>query len=394
MKRVVALVWLALLAACSQAPDEPAAKVVAMLAADANSDYDTDVFVSQLGLTAYTEMSQAGEKAQQLDAKISAFLFEPSKAHLIEAQEAWRSAYSAFLFSRIYAFLPLSDPSDWSKKGQNNQQTLYQLDAWPIEGGYIDYLAGYPFSGIVNDLALELNEKNLLEQHGFADKSYASIGFHPIEFMLWGEDGKRSWRDFVAQENTSSLPADDTQEIEAGDSERPKVQNNNRRRQYLQLTSELLQKHLLRLQERWEPSKGYYPAMLTRAKSSQVLLASFTATQKLIAQELLAKRLNQDGSEFSQSSWQDIAALITGVRHLFLPDNGKQAGLNSIFTEEQPILAAWQTLFQQFDQNLETWQNAADQQQAKQACRQQLIELLTLLNQTASQLNMRLPSIN
>src|SRR5690606_27411526 len=113
----------------------------------------------------------------------------------------------------------------------------------------------------------------LLEQHGFADKSYASIGFHPIEFMLWGEDGKRSWRDFVAQENTSSLPTDDTQEIEAGDSERPKVQNNNRRRQYLQLTSELLQKHLLRLQERWEPSKGYYPAMLTRAKSSQVLLA-------------------------------------------------------------------------------------------------------------------------
>lgn len=415
---VSALLLSGLLAGCDQPAlqqDSPAEQ-----AADAGNEQDSipdsSAFAAHLGLSAYTEVSMAAQTAQELDSRLASFLYHPNPMSLGEVRQAWRNAYSAYLQTLIYAKLPINDPPDWHKKGIDYQHTLSLLDSWPIEGGYIDHVPGYPFSGIVNDLTLELNEDSLLAQHGFSDPSYASLGYHAFEFMLWGAEGQRSPRDFFPQENTAPVvvasEGGSNSEAETGDvvhhedaassaDEEPAdidVQNHNRRRQYVQLLSEQLQKHLHRLQRRWEPSNGYYANLLQRSEPDQVLKAAFSATQKLLSDELLAKRLSGTSSEFSQTTWADTGAIVAGIRNLYFPLSETEAGtgLPALLGQRHEDLSLeWQQQLQLLDDSVANWkqQGVADAE-ARQQCRQRIIELMSLLQRTASALKVPLASAN
>lgn len=374
---------------------------------------EASAFSAQLGLIAYTSYSQATQKAQELDSRLQSFLYHPNPMSASEVRQAWREAYSAYLQTSLFTFLPINDPPDWFKQNIDLQHTLMLLDSWPIEGGYIDYLPGYPFSGIVNDLTLELNEESLLSQHGFSDPSYASLGFHAYEFMLWGGEGQRSPRDFFPQENSAPVvipsegghmpqasdaaSAGNAESTESGDQQIDSpitvdVQNHNRRRQYVQVVSDQLLKHLHRLQRRWEPSNGYYATLVQRSAPEQVVSAALMATQSLLSQELLGRRLSGNSSEFSQSTWQDVEALVKGIQQLFLSDNeDKASGLHLLLNEpvRSQQTSLWRVQFAQIDEALAQWRTA-DTEANRQQCRQRLIELMSLLRKTASQLNIRL----
>lgn len=404
--RLAALLCTGLLVACDQTP--PTGNLPAPPAQEQHLP-DSSSFAAHLGLNAYTGMSLAAQRAQELDSKIAALLHTPGADTLATARTAWRSAYDAWLETLIYAWLPLNDPPEWARQGIGYQQTLLLLDSWPIEGGYIDYIPGYPFSGIVNDLTLDLNEANLLSQHGFSDPSYASLGYHALEFMLWGADGRRPPRDFLPQDNTAPVilgsdeesdPLSDTPDsgtenyADSATDTLNMVQNNNRRRQYLQLVSEQLQKHLHRLQRRWEPSNGFYAGLLQRAESSQVVHASLIATQLLLSEELLGKRLSGNSSEFSNSSWADARAIVSGIRILFVPDNSAEepSGLATVLRHrDQALQQEWLQQLDLIDASLSDWQQQGDSEPVRQLCRQRLIELLSLLQRTADALGMQLP---
>lgn len=391
----------------------PAPQTVYELSAE-----QSGAFSAYLGLSAYTMMSAATQDAQELDNRLQSFLYHPNPMSLKEAREAWRRAYSSFLRTLIFSRLPLTDPPDWHKKGIDYQQTLTLIDSWPIEGGYIDHVPGYPFSGIVNDLTLELNEENLLAQHGFSDPSYASLGFHAFEFMLWGEDGRRSARDFFPQENTAPVliaseggnttetgdpiagaeseadGAADYEAVAAGDVE---IQNHNRRRQYIQLLSEQLQKHLHRLQRRWEPSNGYYATLLQRSEPVQVLTAFINATQSLLSDELLARRLNGNSSEFSNATWADIQAILNGVQELYLPAASAEAatGIAALLppAQQESLISRWNQQFALLNSTLAQWQQEGQVSEAtRQQCRERVIELMSVLKQTADALSVPLLS--
>lgn len=399
--RLPAFLLTLLLAACDQTP--PPASLPAAPEQEQRLP-DSSGFTSHLGLTAYTRMSLAAQSAQELDSKLAALLYNPGEESLQAARAAWRSAYDAWLETLLYAYLPINDPPDWASKGIDYQQTIALLDSWPIEGGYIDYLPGYPFSGIVNDLSLPLDEANLLAQHGFSDPSYASLGYHALEFMLWGGDGERPPRDFLPQENTAPvLAATDAEaalspDSDSGYADLPvsanTVQNHNRRRQYVQLVSEQLQKHLHRLQRRWEPSNGYYAGLLQHSRPEQVLNASLLATQQLLSEELLGKRLSGNSSEFSNSSWADVRALVQGIRLLFVPEQGTEepSGLATVLRHrDQSLAQEWLQQLQLTEASLSDWQQQGDSEPVRQLCRQRLIELLSLLQRTADALGMQLP---
>lgn len=393
------------LSACNKSEQTTVNVQVENQASFEHKTVDASAFASYLELKVYSDISLASHKAQELDSKISAFLYSTNQDTLEEAQSAWRSAYDAYLNALIYSRLPINDPPEWLKKGISYQQTLLLIDSWPLQGGYIDYVEGYPFSGIVNDLALPLTADSLIAQHGFADPTYVSLGFHAIEFMLWGEDGQRSPKDFFAQDNTAPavisdniVKSDNDVVVQENIDDTP-VQNHLRRRQYLQLLSDQLQKHLLRLQSRWEPSNGYYASVLQRSEPEQVLRASFMATQKLISDELLSKRLDGNSSEFSRTSWADISAIITGVRLLYLPDNSSEYGVGGLqsllHNNKQAIIEEWHLQFQAINESVLKWQEANTQDKdSRQQCRQHLIELLSLLKRTASLLNIELPAID
>lgn len=355
-------------------------------------------YATYLELKSYSDISQAVETAQALDAAIAIFLYTPNDTTLSAAQDAWRTAYSAFLRTLIYAYLPLQEPIEWQKNGSGYAQILALLDTWPIEGGYIDHVPGYPFSGIVNDLTLQISTEMLLNQHGFADHSYASLGFHVLEFMLWGQDGKRAPSDFSPQDNTTSVVDEEPQQESLDHTElyAVKVQNHHRRRQFIQSVSEQLQKNLHQLQRRWEPSKGYYAQRWQAATDKQKLTAILHASQLLISDELLAKRLKGNSSEFSHTSAQDSSAINEGMQALLLTEG--QPNLSSILPNSQTeaLTRQWQENFAKVHECHQQWlQTASDNQvQARQQCRQLLIDQLSLLKKSADALRIPLPNIN
>ena len=287
MTRLALIISFVLLCACS-----PKEKVAALSNENTPEKIDTSAFTAQVGIVAYTRLSDATQAAQSFDSKLASFMYHPNPVNHTEIQAAWRLAYDRFLNSLIFSYLPIQDPPDWYSQKIDYKQLLMQLDSWPIEGGYIDYIEGYPYSGIVNDLTLDINEESIRAQHGFTDPTNASLGYHAIEFMLWGHTGKRQSPDFFPQDNTAPIPSNDSDAItEVAESDVSAAlgtqvlqpQNHNRRRQYTQLLSELLQKDLHRIQRRWEPSSGYYAQLLQQSTDEDILQAAFIAAQELIA---------------------------------------------------------------------------------------------------------------
>lgn len=362
-------------------------------------------FVAHISLSAYTHVSLATQAAQELDSRVAALLHTPNDNTLNDAQVAWREAYDAYLHSLLFSYLPLIDPADWHHQQIDLRSTLTFLDSWPIEGGYIDHIPGYPFSGIVNDLTLPIQEDTILTQHRFADDSYASVGYHAIEFMLWGADGDRDPRDFFAQENTAPVivplvtgdiginSVSDQEEDEQADSALTHtfgIQNHARRRQYVQLLTEQLQKHLLRLQRRWQPSNGYYADMIQSSEPTKVVQVSLWAANQLLAQELLHRRLPADSSAFSQTSLNDLRALLNGLQQILLPDD-TSLGLSMLLQDHPDLLDQWQQQLHSSYALLDQWQRAElTPNAAREALKERLIGLMSLLQRSADYLQLQL----
>lgn len=390
------------LVGCSQDPapkssHTPALKSVVEQDSPALSNY-----AAYLDLRAYTDLSHAVETAQALDAALAIFLYTPNQETLTAAQAAWRNAYDAFLRTLMYAKLPVHEPAEWRRENKSYAQLLLLIDTWPIEGGYVDHVPGYPFSGIVNDLTLQINADTLLNQHGFADQSYASLGFHVIEFMLWGQEGTRTPSDFSPQDNTAPVIDENPQAeaqnrllVENVDELNIKVQNHHRRRQFIQLVSEQLQKHLQQLQQRWEPSKGYYAQQWQATTPKQKVSALLQATQLLISDEILAKRLTATSSEFSQTSVQDSLAIHAGIQSLLL--TAGQPNLSTILPNEETaqLTQQWQDNYAEIEHCHQQWQQGELRpQEARQQCHKIFIERLLVLQKTADALAISLPNIN
>jgi len=407
--RLILIFSLIFLAACSPKNETPTEEELNKV------QIDSSAFSAQVGIVAYTSLSDASQTAQTLDSNLASFMYHPNPMSQAEIQQAWRLAYNSFLRSLIFSYLPIQDPPDWQSQRIGYRHLLAQLDSWPIEGGYIDYIQGYPFSGIVNDLTLEIDEDSIRSQHGFTDPTNASLGYHALEFMLWGNNGKRSARDFFPQENTAPIPINDAvvtaqshddsskESLEGSsngntllpaDAPEIKLQNHNRRRQYTQLLIELLQKDLHRIQRRWEPSGGYYAQLLQQSDSENILRSALIAAQGLISQEILHKRFQLISSEFSKTSIDDISELLIGLERWFMPVEEDQQEASLLFLLQQTdnqVATEFTKAFKQLKTCLRTM--SADDKSIDQ-CKQDTIQLLAVLRHGANALMVKLPSLN
>lgn len=363
---------------------------------------DSSAFAAQVGIMAYTSISNANQTAQALDSKLASFMHHPNPMSQEEMQQAWRIAYDAFLGSLIFAYLPIQDPPDWHSQKISYQHLLAQLDSWPIEGGYIDYIEDYPFSGIVNDLTLEIDEANVRSQHGFTDQTNASLGYHALEFMFWGGDGARTAYDFFPQENTAPVPMSDAEHAEYDiypDSDTSlhnefEPQNHNRRRQYTQLLSELLLKDLDRVQRRWEPSSGYYAQVIQRSQPDKALQAAFIAAQDLISEEILSKRFQLISSEFSKTSKSDLSALLSGIESWFMPAEAEQQEASLHFLMQQSNTLTAEEFASALQQSQACINNMSTEINDINQCKQETINLLSSLRRAAKSLAVELPDLD
>ena len=375
---LAALVMAAGLTSCSQQeearPLAPAASVLPAPPAIPEAQHYTSHLIAE----SYEHLTAAEAAISSLEQAIQTLIAQPEEDAVRQARRLWRESYSQYLIAQASMRLPVSEPPEWRSAGLTRDDLERQINSWPIEPGYIDYLAGYPYSGIVNDTALELTESSLLDQHQFADDSYVSIGFHAIEFLLWGESGQRTAADFDRSLKT------------VASEERPAVINQERRGDYLLHTVRLLRQHMQRLQLRWSPDTGYYASRLAEVSPEKTLQASMLTAQSLIADELLNRYMNEESSPFSKQSQADISALTTGLSHLLLPEDSA-TGLNPMLVPYPELSQRLQAGFAGTEECLNDWQQNDSEALARQNCRLKLIELLSALDQTAQQLGMEVP---
>ncbi len=262
--------------------------------------------------------------AQALDAAIDELGRKPSDKTLQAAREAWIAARIPYSYSEVLRFI--FPPIDhWDKS----------VNAWPLDEGLIDYIEvdseispdnPYANLNIIADpnpvilgkridasritpelLRDELHELDSIE-------SNVAIGYHALEFLLWGQDldgtergnGTRPWTDFSRKRCTNG--------------------NCDRRFDYLKSVSTLLLENLADMERAWR---------IDGEISEQILLAEPTVMIEQIAQgvitflnaELLSERLKlplrlQDPEHeldcFSDQTHASLYHNFLGVRMLLM----------------------------------------------------------------------------
>ncbi|MEY8205220.1 MAG: imelysin family protein [Bermanella sp.] len=327
------------LSACERAPEAPTADTPQPATLNAPR------LLAATNIYAYTQLSEALNQAQILDGLITSLLHHPNPLSLEEAQNTWLKAYRAYLQVSFFQPMPHLEKPQYHAEADTYAIIHQQLDSWPIEAGYIDYLPHYPLSGIINDMTLKITEQNILQQHGFSDERFASVGFHPMEFLLFGVAGKRSAKDFVPQENSIETVGADMhlheqehdqehgqeqtalteQEAELG------PQNHQRRREFLRILSALMVKNLQKLADRWEPAHGYYAKQWRQAQQLEVLQRVYQVSMDTLQVQLLARHIlpllhhpqvDDRRSPFANQDGDNMLAVLQGIENLFYLEDG------------------------------------------------------------------------
>lgn len=123
---------------------------------------------------------QLCESAVILEAQVLALAQNPTAQRLQKARTAWREAHEHW---RVWQLI------QWIADGATSLASPARIDAHPILPGYLDRIPGYPASGLVFS-EVRLDGDALNRTHQSTDLYYGTLGFHPLEFMLWGMPDK------------------------------------------------------------------------------------------------------------------------------------------------------------------------------------------------------------
>lgn len=178
----------------------------------------------------YANYSDVVISAQAMEKAIVSFLNKPSKEGLEKARKAWLDAREYYGQSEAFRFYggPIDD--------ENGPEG--QINAWPMDESYVDYVEGSPDSGFINNVKFKITRSALAEQNERGGEENVATGWHAIEFLLWGQDlsedgpGDRPYTDYV----------------------KGKGKNADRRATYLREVTTLLIEDLRSVQSAWKPN--------------------------------------------------------------------------------------------------------------------------------------------
>jgi len=257
---------------------------------------------------AHRSYARSAELARQLQAAIDAFLAEPTAEGLAAARAAWLEGRAVYGMTEVLRFYggPIDDP-------ERGVETL--VNAWPLDEAYIDAVAGAPDAGIVNDPARYpyLDRAVLTMLNERAGEANISIGWHAIEFLLWGQDtradgpGARSHEDYVAGQGRNAA----------------------RRGEYLRICAGLLVEHLELVRDAWAPGADNYRAAflatpprdsLRRVLAGMAILSGFEMAGERLAVAYETRDQGEEHSCFSDSTHVDFVADQLGILAVYRGD--------------------------------------------------------------------------
>lgn len=231
-----------------------------------------------------SDFSGVNDSLATLHESITSLINTPDNDALAAAQNSWLDSYTNYELSALHRYF--ADTAVDENSALELFQLQYQLNQWPILPGYLDYVGDYPESGIVNDMTVALNSENLREQHGAFDVSEASVGFHVLEFMLWGEnqtDGPRPIADFLPQLEPTPEQASDGMAVAD--------LSNNRRRVFLITVADALTEDFASYMSVWSGGSAQLRLELSSLDGATLLLLTLDAMTAMLTEELLLKSL-------------------------------------------------------------------------------------------------------
>lgn len=276
---------------------------------------------------AYSGYADSHALAVVLEEKVKALVAAPSPDALQAARDAWCAAREPYGQTEVFRFYGGPEPL---------------INAWPLDESYIDYVVDAAAAGAINDpVRFPTIDKALLialNQQGAEE--HVSVGFHAIEFLLWGQDhnaagpGNRPYTDYLAT-GAASHP--------------------QRRGRYLVACAELLVEKLAEVRDAWAPQRPHnYRAKFLRLPPNEALVKMLTGMGLLSKAELAGERLftaydNRDQEDehscFSDNTHRDIATNALGLRNVYrgeyLRVGGQRVGgtgLGAVLAEVDPVL--------------------------------------------------------
>lgn len=261
---------------------------------------------------AFQSYSDSYDKVVILKTKIDEFVATPDQAKFDAAKKAWKDSREPYGQTEVFRFY--EGPIDNSTDGPEGA-----INAWPLDENFIDYVVGNTTAGIINDATKTIDAATLRDANEKGGEKNISIGFHAIEFLLWGQDtnaggdfskaGLRTFTDYTTAANV------------------------DRRKKYLQLTVDLLLEDLKTVRDAWAEGATYRTTFVGEGNTS--LARILTGMGSLSEAELAGERMkvaliNHDQEDehscFSDNTHRDIVTNAQGIYNVYWGTYGSISG--------------------------------------------------------------------
>lgn len=271
-------------------------------AAAAASAVDAKAVAGHYAALVHASYSDTLAAAKDMQAAIAAFVAAPSAEGLDKARKAWLEGRE--FYGQTEAFRFYSGPIDDAKGPEG------QINAWPLDEAYVDYVSGKPKAGLVNTPKFKITKAALAKANERGGEENISAGWHAVEFLLWGQDqsetgpGNRSFEDYV----------------------KGKGENAERRAQYLTVATELLVDDLSAMAAAWAPGAKNYRAKFEKGGQESVrkiIVGLGSLSRGELSGERMEVALNSQDQEdehscFSDNTHRDVVNNAKGIQNVWL----------------------------------------------------------------------------
>lgn len=281
-----------------------------------NSNVTKKQVIENYANIAFANYKKAYDDAVILETAINTFTTTPTEANFLNAKNKWKEARESYGTTEAFRFA--DGPID------NAEGPEGLLNAWPLDENYIDYVQGATDAGIINNLVTyPIINKALLESlNEDGGEKNISVGYHAIEFLLWGQDlttpsakkaGLRAYTDYVVGGTNS---------------------NQTRRAAYLNACADLLTDNLEYLVNQWKVGGTYRMTFLALA-DDVAIRNIYLGITTLVSAELPVERMDvalgnadqeDEHSCFSDNTHRDIALNLQGVINVYKGNYGTVEG--------------------------------------------------------------------
>ncbi|MBU2974551.1 imelysin family protein [Zobellia sp. B3R18] len=303
------------------------ALVLSACSSDDNSTPDVDkgeLLVRAEAIENYADIVQANyadalADAQALQTAIDTFVADPTETNFEAAKTAWLASRESYGTTEAFRFA--NGPID----SGDTEDLEGLLNSWPMDEAYVDYVEGDANAGLINDdnATFEITKENLVVKNGEGDtEENVSVGYHAIEFLLWGQDNTDPYEKLNGQRPYTDY-------VDGGT-----AANQDRRRAYLQLTAELLVDDLQAVIDAWSTSYRTEFLALSEKEALNNILGSIAelSSSELAVERMAVALKNQDQEDehscFSDNTHRDIRLNFEGIKNVYTGSYSTVSGVS------------------------------------------------------------------